>query len=230
MTDNLALIDRIDARLQALAPLSDRKASMRAINKPDLIRDIRRGKEVGAERLRALARALETSVDYLLGVSEKADNTEFNPESMDKDIPVYGTALGASEDIWEDHKGEVAIEQTDLNTGEVIDYFRRPPSLRDRRDVYVLYTAGDSMSPAYEEGSPILVDPRQPPSLRDYVVAYLRDTDDEYASAVLIKRLVRRSSSFVELEQYNPPAIFRMDAKRFRAMHRVKPWGEVFGV
>ncbi|MCG7348841.1 S24 family peptidase [Sphingomonas sp. ACRSK] len=233
------MVDRIDARLQALG-ISDRKASLRAINKPDLIRDIRRGKN--RSELSALARALETSVDYLEGLtdnparpgavdqSQPAAPTIPKPDEMERDIPVFGTALGAEVTYWSEHDGDVAVEQTDLNTGEVIDYFRRPPALRDRRDVYMLYTAGSSMAPAFEEGSPIPVDPKRPPTIGSYVVVYLRDRDDEFAAGVLIKRLVKRSASFIELQQFNPPATFRLEPRQYRAVHRVMPWEEVLGV
>ena len=237
MTDrNAILVDRIDARLQALS-ISDRKASLNAIGKPDMIRDIRRGKDPSGSRLSELARALETTSDYLVGATDAPAIGGAAPapaipaaEELPRDIPVYGTALGADASFWSEHDGEVAIEQTDLNTGEVIDWYRRPPALRDRRDVYMLFTASDSMAPAYEAGRAIPVDPRRPPSIRDYVVVYLRAGDDDSAAAVLIKRLVKRSASYIELEQFNPPAVFRLEARQFSAMHRVMPWDEVLGV
>lgn len=237
MTNKLdILVDRIDARLQAL-DLSDRKASMRAVGKPDLIRDIRRGKVPLSDRLRDLAAALETTVDYLQGAIDNPnrESPQGGPvlpeaEALDRDIPVYGTALGAEAAFWTEHAGDIAIEQTDLNTGEVVDYFRRPPALRHRRDIYVLYPAGVSMEPAFEEGRAFIVDPKRPPSIRDYVVVYLRDRSDEFASAVLIKRLVKRSGTYVELEQFNPPAVFRLEMRQIREMHRVMPWDEAFGI
>ncbi len=59
---------------------------------------------------------------------------------MAQDVPVYGTALGASRII-----DNNAIEQTTLNTGEVIAYFKRPVVLDGRVDVYGLYIQGSSM-------------------------------------------------------------------------------------
>lgn len=241
MTDkNAILIDRIEERLQALG-ISDRKASMSAVGKPDLIRDIRRGREPIASRLSALASVLETTADYLQGKSDQlgtpqADDVGIrslvpHPQDMLQDIPVYGTALGSDHEFADQADGRIAIEQTDLNTGEVVDRFRRPPNLLNRKDIYGLYVAGDSMEPAYEAGRGILVDPKKPPSSRDYVVVYLRDRqDNDGAAGVLIKRLVRRSGSFMELEQYNPPAVFRLDARLYREVHRVMPWDEAFGM
>lgn len=234
------LIDRIDERLQSLG-LSDRKASMAAVGKPDMIRDIKRGRQPIASRLQALAGVLETSVEFLQGSSDQPsgivpDDAPIRalvprPQDMLQDIPVYGTALGGEHEFSDQADGRVAIEQTDLNTAEVVDRFRRPPNLINRRDIYGLYVAGDSMEPAFEAGQGVLVDPTKPPGARDYVVVYLRDREDsDGAAGVLIKRLVRRSGSFIELQQFNPPSIFRLDARLFREVHRVMPWDEAFGM
>lgn len=234
------LIDRIDERLSALG-MTDRKASLSAVGKPDLIRDIRRGARPLAARLQALAATLETSVDYLQGnIDQPGEGQEPNsairrlvpePHNMLQDIPVYGSALGGEQEFSGDFDGAVSIEQTDLNMAEVVDRFRRPPNLMNRRDIYGLYVAGASMEPAFESGQGILVDPKRPPGNRDYVVVYLRDrTDSPDAAGVLIKRLVRRSASYIELQQFNPPAIFRLDSRLFREVHRVMPWDEAFGM
>jgi len=47
---------------------------------------------------------------------------------------------------------------------------------------------------------------------------------------VLLKRLIRRSGSYIELEQFNPPAKFRVDAARVKAVHRVMRWAEASGL
>ncbi|MGV0964220.1 MAG: S24 family peptidase [Polynucleobacter sp.] len=234
------LIDRIDERLAALG-LSERKASLSATGKPDMIRDIRRGRQPIGSRLSALAATLETTVDYLHGTSDQpsgggvgdAGVRRLVPQLQDmlQDIPVYGTALGSEAQYADQADGLVAIEQVDLNTAEVVDRFRRPPNLLNRRDIYGLYVAGDSLEPAFESGQGILVDPKRPPTSRDYVVVYLRTREDsDSAAGVLIKRLVRRSASYIELQQYNPPAIFRLDARLYKEVHRVMPWDEAFGM
>lgn len=229
------ILDRIEARLQAL-DLSPRKASLIATGKPDAIRAIQRGQVPSAERLARLASALQTTTAYLQGETDSPSVGHGGlipaPLDMPRDIPVYGTALGAEESFWSEHDGEVAIEQTDISSGEVIDYYRRPPALRDRRDVYMLYTAGDSMAPAYEAGQAIPVDPSRPPAIGNYVVVYLRAKggDDEGTAAVLIKRLVKRGAGWIELEQFNPPARFRLQAGQYRAVHRVMSLDEVLGV
>ncbi|MGW8203006.1 S24 family peptidase [Sphingomonas bisphenolicum] len=63
------LIDRIARRVEALAT-TERDASMKATGKPDALRYIRVRKAMpSADRLTAIAKALETSPEWLLGQS-----------------------------------------------------------------------------------------------------------------------------------------------------------------
>lgn len=139
---------------------------------------------------------------------------------MTDDLPIYGTALGAARLIEGD-----AIEQTMLNTGSAMTWARRPQILNGRQDVYGVFVVGSSMDPAHPEGSTVIAERNRPPKIGDSVIVYLRtnsdDDDGERARCVLIKRLVRRSSSFVELQQFNPAAIFRVDAADIIRIDRV---------
>jgi hypothetical protein len=140
---------------------------------------------------------------------------------MRRDVPIYGTALGAPKII----DGE-AIEQTMLNSGEVVDYAKRPVILDGRSDVYGLYVQGSSMSPRHYEGETVYVDPRRTPKIGDDVVVYLTE-DGERDGCALIKRLVRTTANYVELEQFTPAKIFRIDRGRVSKVHRVIPWSEL---
>jgi phage repressor protein C with HTH and peptisase S24 domain len=238
--DLVKLTDRIAERLQAVG-LSERKVAMMATGKPDAIRDIRRGSQPSATRLQALADALGTTTEYLLGatdiVTPAPPGERIIPAilEMKKDIPVYGTAIGADIEFMSSLDHAVAVEQTDLNRAEVIDRFRRPLGLRERQDLYGLYVAGTSMEPAFESGRGILVDPKRPPAIRDYVVVYIArqrgdHPDMEGIASILLKRLVRRSGAFIELEQFNPPAVFQVPLEDVAAVHRIMPWDEAFGL
>ena len=66
------LISRIDAALSH-ANMNDRSASISATNQADAIRNIRRGREPGAIRLKALAQTLNVSTDWLLGLCDDPD-------------------------------------------------------------------------------------------------------------------------------------------------------------
>jgi phage repressor protein C with HTH and peptisase S24 domain len=148
-------------------------------------------------------------------------------ERMRDDLPIYGTALGAARQV----DGE-AIEQTTLNRAEVVQYARRPVLLNGRADAYGLYVSGSSMEPRFDDGDMILIDPKGRVKNGDYVVVYLRpnnpeDDDGEAARAVLVKKLVRRSSGYVELEQFQPATTFRIEAEEVVRMDRVIPWAEL---
>lgn len=146
-------------------------------------------------------------------------------EEMQRDVPIYGTALGADEIV----DGE-AIEQTTLNTAEVIGYLRRPVLLGGRADVYGLYVQGSSMAPRYRDGAVVFVEQRRAPRIGDDAVIYLRQPDEqdgERVNCVLIKTLVRKTSTYIELEQYGPAITFRIPMERVARMDRVLPWDEL---
>lgn len=144
---------------------------------------------------------------------------------MRHDVPVFGTALGAAEV----YDGE-AVEQTTLNSGEIIAYLRRPVLLDGRADVYGLYVQGSSMAPRYRDGATVFVEQKKPPRIGDDAVIYLRVADDhdgERASCVLIKTLARKTASYIELEQYSPALSFQIPVERIERMDRVVPWDEL---
>jgi len=148
-------------------------------------------------------------------------------QRMSRDLPIYGTALGADEIV----DGE-AIEQTTLNRAEVVEYKRRPPILDGRADVYGLYVQGSSMQPRFRDGDTVFVESRKRPAVGDDAVIYLRtpdDTDGERISSVLIKAIVRKTASYVELEQYNPAQIFRIPMERVDHMDRVLTLDDMIG-
>lgn len=155
--------------------------------------------------------------------------------NMRRDIPVYGTALGAALEVTENGGPDTTmIEQATLDTGETLDWLRRTPALADRRAVYGVIVTGESMAPRFQEAESVLVDPRSAPRLGDDVIVQLRAPDgqdgEDRVVAVLIKRLCRRNAAFVELEQFNPPARFRLEMSRVSAIHRILPLHEVIGI
>lgn len=144
-------------------------------------------------------------------------------ERMSEDLPIVGTALGGAVHI----DGE-AIEQTMLNRGEIIGYAKRPTMLNGREDAYGLYVQGSSMVPVHSEGAFLVVERKRPPRIGDDVVVYLRASgqqdeadDGQRARAVLLKRLVRRTASYIELEQFNPPLTFKVAADDAMRVDRV---------
>jgi len=148
-------------------------------------------------------------------------------QRMSRDLPIYGTALGADEIV----DGE-AVEQTTLNRAEVVEYKRRPQILDGRADVYGLYVQGSSMQPRFRDGDTVFVESRRRPAVGDDAVIYLRAPDEaegERVSSVLIKAIVRKTASYVELEQYNPHLTFRIPMERVDRMDRVLTLDDMIG-
>ena len=239
-----AMLSRIEKRLEAVR-LSERAASERAVNQPDMIRDIRRGRRPGAERLAKLADVLETTPDYLLGRSEEPDATAtnarivsldsvqpVNSRSLSKDLPIYGTALGSDLVFEEPGGSEVAIEQTTVDMAGPIDFIRRPPGLAGNRQAYGVIVSGESMFPRFQNGETLLVDPRRPPSIGNDVVVQLRspESGNDRVVKVIVKTLKRRTAHYLELEQYNPALSFKVPMEQVAAIHRIAPWGEMMSV
>ncbi|KPH60370.1 helix-turn-helix domain-containing protein [Novosphingobium sp. ST904] len=196
---------------------------------------------IPSQRIEAMVKAYGASVAELFDSAEIFEATGVPPSNatvvqyegaadvaLRRDIPVYGTTLGAPEEF-----DGSAIEQTMLNSGEIIGYLPRPTVLNGQKGAYGLYVQGSSMAPRHEDGETVFVqDVRfgRPPRIGDDVVVYLRDFQDEnpdHASAVVVKRLVRRNSDFVELQQFNPPLSFKIEMTRVVRIDRVIPWGEL---
>lgn len=142
-------------------------------------------------------------------------------------IPVLGSAIGMSSFDPERH-----IELMEIDEGEVLDYIRRPLSLSGDKDAYALTVVGDSMWPRFRPGRRVIVSPRASVSIGDDVIVQLKGSEAQTAlnrdavTAVLIKELVRRSASYIELRQFNPHETFQVPMNQVATIHRVI--GEVY--
>lgn len=151
-----------------------------------------------------------------------------------RDLPLAGTGMGGELPPI-DGLDEASADLIELDLGDVLDFLERPDFLKNDRDAYALTMLGDSMTPRFEPGERILVSPRAPVGIGDYVVVQLRgrEGDDERVKLVLVKKLLRRSPAFVELCQFNPDASFRVPAERLARdnmnRHRIhKVVGSIF--
>jgi len=135
-------------------------------------------------------------------------------------LPVFASALAGE---WGDRAKQ--IEATQINPGIAIDRVSRPPSLASDPDAYVLTVVGDSMWPRFRPGRRIVVSPRSPVAIGDDVLVRVKPSDSHVhpgdGDLVLMKELVRRSNSFIELRQFNPDVNFQVDAGEFDVVERV---------
>ena len=106
-------------------------------------------------------------------------------EHGERDLPVYGSARGG-------FGGE------EIRLDQVIGYAVRPHHLKGVKDAVAVIIVGESMEPRYLAGEVIFIDPRLPVRPRDFVLVELS------GHRALVKRLVRISDQFVEIEQLNP--------------------------
>lgn len=140
-----------------------------------------------------------------------------------KPVPVLGTAFGS--DLAEVEE----VETIELMMHEVLDHVARPPSLASDDEAYAVTVVGDSQAPRFEPGELAFVSPKSTVGIGDDVLVQLRAADNEEGSqlagrvsTVLLKRLVRRTGSFIELRQFNPDKTFRIPLERVSRIHRVR--------
>ncbi|MGE3336054.1 MAG: S24 family peptidase [Rhodospirillaceae bacterium] len=91
----------------------------------------------------------------------------------------------------------------------------RPESLRDVGTAYAVRVHNTSMSPAFEPGYILHVDPTRPVKPGDNVI--IQTTDGQ----AFIKRLVRRTERAIACEQFNPREPMEFKPAKVKAIHMV---------
>lgn len=144
------------------------------------------------------------------------------PDFGPQDIEVRGVAVGGRD--------------SDFHfNGEVINFVRRPPGIRNARGVFALYVVSDSASPRYEPGDLLYVQ-KLPPSPGDWVVIELypagsnsaQDTE-QLAGKAYIKKFIKRAGARLICEQLKPSKQLEFDAGDVKAIYRVIPLKELMG-
>lgn len=238
-------IARLDAKLAELRAtdpkLSDARLSREITGSKDWLRDLRRKHILPkVENLTRLAQRIDVSTDWLMGRSEvRAPASEarlaevqlpFRSGAVDADLPVLGTALAHLLQFGEDG---IYVEQMTVDHGDPIRYIQRPPRLGGAGKAYAVYIEGDSMYPRFKQGELAVVDPVKKAQIGDDVIVQLVGDADEDGNGrvvcVMVKELVRRSGSFIELRQFNPDVVFRVDADKVASIHPIMPIGVLLG-
>lgn len=144
------------------------------------------------------------------------DRSDLGP----RDVPVLGTAMGGTSD---DERG------VDFwLSGEVENHVARPKGLARASNVFCLYVGGTSMEPRFEERDMVFVQ-KTMPGIGDDVVIELHPRVEGGDHPTFIKRLVRRSSTFIVVKQYNPPKELEFSFKEIKNLFRVIPIKELMG-
>lgn len=137
---------------------------------------------------------------------------------LSKDVPVLGSAQCGGDGSFT------------LNTGEPIDFVRRPPGQMSRRGIYCIYAEGSSMEPVYEAGDLIYVDPHRPPWPGRDVVIQLRALGPDGEMRCFLKRLVKRSGTQWRVKQFNPEKEIVLEDRDVAAIHLVLKNHELMGL
>lgn len=237
---NAEVYRRIDQKREE-AGLSPRALSMQATGKPDAIRDMkRRGNLPSAASLARIADVLGTTTDWLLGqtdssaqprseVSFREAPARFSPAGGDG-IPLVGTAWCDDLAVEGEDGAPFTVERILLEVDHTVRLVYRPPALWAAKDAYAIYFHGTSMEPRYRQGDIGVVDPRRPPGPGDDVVVQLNDGNGGGdVITVLVKELVRLTSTAVELRQFNPALTFRIPRHQVARLHRLVPIAELLG-
>ena len=102
-----------------------------------------------------------------------------------------------------------------IDQGERQGVTVRPEALRDVRTAYAVRVHDTSMSPAFEPGYVLHVDPTRPIRAGDNVVIQTVD------GQAFIKRLVRRTERVIICEQFNPREPMEFKPTKVKAIHMV---------
>ena len=110
-------------------------------------------------------------------------------------------------------RGEMVV-QTDP-----IDIVQRPWFLRQAKDAYGILIIDDIMSPAYEAGDTVIVNPHLPAMPgRDYL--FMSDVKDK-SSKVRSRRLLSWDDVSWEVMQFKPEDVYRLSRSEWPRLHRV---------
>lgn len=118
--------------------------------------------------------------------------------------------LQAPLEVWASAEG--GEEGAMLITTGPIDYIPRPGGL-PARGAFAVYLIGDSMSPAYEHGDQLYINPLIP--VRSGVDCLFIHEQEDGTLLALAKRLVRPTADKWRVKQFNPPREFDLDRRKW---------------
>nr|WP_321482828.1 S24 family peptidase [uncultured Cohaesibacter sp.] len=112
------------------------------------------------------------------------------------DIPVYGTAAGS------------IVGSMQLEEGRQVSFVERPRGLRSSARAYALIVTGSSMSPKFEEGDLVFVDPDRKVNAGDTIIIQTQNFNKNYdePTRAYIKTFRGVMDNILYTEQLNPPA------------------------
>lgn len=199
---------RIAERCQACG-ISPIRLALQLGESRDAVRDIIRGKSKNpsAALILRIARALETTPDYLMGLSETISapppgvTQSVQEPSTPDHIPLYEPVSG--------HGVRVVVIG-----GTPARYIPRPPELSAVRAAFAMRVADDNMAPKYEPGAIVYVAAGRPPRRGQGCVI-------ETATGARLCRYVSMDDQTLTAETLNPLQNIHIPAADVEALHAV---------
>ena len=133
-----------------------------------------------------------------------------------RDVPELGIAVGGED-------GDFTLN------GTTLDYLPRPAALATR-DVFAVRVKNDSMSPRFDEGHLLYVDRHREPRPGEDGIIELWPEEDGAAGRAFVKQIVSKSAVRVVARQFNPVRELTFERDRVKAIYRIVPNNELFGV
>jgi transcriptional regulator with XRE-family HTH domain len=172
---------------------------------------------VDPKNMKTLADALSVSVAYLSGEDDEPSNVSA-PVSQSgqrfarkgrQQYPVWGTVECGDDGAFQ------------ITEGTAVAWNQTPPALENIPDLYGVFAEGQSMIPRFFPGELVLVHPRRTVSPNRDVIIQLRPKHEGDTPKAFLKRLVRKNSEEIEVEQYNPPKRRVIKMKDVLSIHLV---------
>ncbi|GGC60406.1 LexA family transcriptional regulator [Chelatococcus reniformis] len=117
-----------------------------------------------------------------------------SPPFGPRDLPVYAAVEGGP--------GEMVVST------DPIDHVPRPWYMGDVRDGFAVLVTGESMSPVYEPGDMVIINPRLPPLTNKKHIFVAETVLGEFKATV--KQLVKATPVDWLVKQYNPQSEFAL--------------------
>lgn len=231
----LEWLDRNIAALGEPKP-TDRSISVDATRNPDTIRSIRRnvkaGKQQGVstETIRKFEKFFDKTFSALASIASAPAPRIIRPSGPEpSEVVKVGEGWPDVGDEWMDVRGvTVGGDDSFFYFGDVIDQVRRPPGLRNAKNVAALNVAGESMVPRFEPGELIYVQLREPAPGDDVVVELYPENEGD-APKSFLKKLVRKTGLRLECRQHNPAAPIEFDRGEVKHLWRVLTLRDLLG-
>lgn len=183
-----------------------------------------KGGEITSPNLRKLADLLGTTIGYIDAGHQNENLPQRTNDNSNVAAQNHGSVGSLAEakgvDTWpRDLKivGHVkaGVEGFFLDQGEHHGMAYRPPALRDVANAFAVYVQDESMMERYEPGDILWVHPTRPVKPGDFVVIELTDHQ------AFIKKLVRRTTGYIECIQLNPKKPIKYDPKKVKRIYKV---------